>query len=306
LVAEDDSTPNPPSLEVATKTAATPRLLLPSGQLRLLSLLLGLERLLVELELLALEDVSVAASRLSRSRRDGGQQSGVGDQLLLELGVELAVLLARSDNLRPLLLLRGVRVHGSRLLELHVVVGLVELLVLGGVNLHYAALDQRLGSDQLVVGRIVDDVQNTDLAGHALAGPRKVALVQAESSELLVSTASADGVDAGLLSQLSVGGGAAQLELALLLVDDALSSRQPALESSRTRNSHLLLDLVIKLVDTDSQTIGDRVMAHQLYPSSSRVFGLPSEHDSNKTSEISTNGKVAFHVTRSELLSVRS
>merc|ERR1712037_934287 len=52
-------------------------------------------------------------------------------------------------------------------------------------------LDDGLGAHQLIVARVVDDVDDPGLAGDGLAAPREVALVEAEGAELLVAAAHA-------------------------------------------------------------------------------------------------------------------
>ena len=198
----------------------------------LLALLLGLKRLLVEFKFLALEDISIAASGLSRAGGYSGEQSGVSDKLLLELGVQFSVLLSLLDHLSSVLLLGDFGVDSAALLELDIVSGLVPFLELCCVDFDNASLHQGLCSHQLVVGGIVDNVQDTNLAGHAFAAPGKVALVQSEGAQLLISTSSADGVDTRSFCQLGVGGGATELELALLLVDGALATSQSTLEAA--------------------------------------------------------------------------
>ena len=47
-----------------------------------------------------------------------------------------------------------------------------------GINDHDGVLDEGLGSDQLVVGGIVHDVDDTGLTGNSLAWPGEVTLNQ--------------------------------------------------------------------------------------------------------------------------------
>ena len=98
----------------------------------------------------------------------------------------------------------------------------------GSVNHHNGVLYEGLGSDQLVVGGVVDDVDDPGLASGRLRGPCKVASVQPECPVLLVATPGPEGVDA-LGSELGHRRGAGQLELPLLPQRTSLASGCPAL-----------------------------------------------------------------------------
>jgi hypothetical protein len=160
---------------------------------------------LVESKLLALEDVSVAATRLARAAGNDGVQT-TGLELLLNNGVDLAVGgealgllllngLALLDLLLDLALLGGLGLLASTADGL-AVVGLVPLSEGGGVNLDDGAAGQGVGADELVVGRVVGDGNDTGLAGAALGGPGEVAGVEAQGAVLVVAATGADGVDA--------------------------------------------------------------------------------------------------------------
>ena len=123
-------------------------------------LLAGLELLEVEVELLALKDVAVSAARLAGARSDHGEET-TSAELLGEVGVNLGVLLALGKDALDvvrLLDLLGLGGGGSRGLGADNglgVVGLVPLTEGGGVNLNDARLDEGLGTEKLVVGRVV-------------------------------------------------------------------------------------------------------------------------------------------------------
>lgn len=73
--------------------------------------------------------------------------------------------------------------------------GLKPLAVGGSINLDDGALDEGLCADELVVGRVVDNVHNAGLLGNRLGSPDKVASVKTHGAVLDVSTADTDSVD---------------------------------------------------------------------------------------------------------------
>ena len=175
---------------------------------------------LVEGKLLTLKDVTVAAAGLAGTAGDNGVQT-TG----LELALNGRIDLAAGSEASSLLLLDRVALLGrllnSALLQLPpaakglAVVGLVPLTERSGIDLDDSGLGQGVGADQLVVGRVVGDTDDTGLAGAALRGPGKVARVQAQGTVLVVTAAGADGVNA-LGTDTGVGRLAAALENALL------------------------------------------------------------------------------------------
>lgn len=182
------------------------------------------ELALVESELLTLQDVTVAATGLAGSAGDNSEQS-TGLELLLNGALDLAAggvsgSLLLLDGVGLLDLLLGLALLGSLGLlassaEGLAVVGLVPLSEGGGIDLDDGALGQGVGSDQLVVGGVVGDADDTGLAGAALGAPGEVARVETEGTVLVVTTTSADGVDA-LGANTGVGTLATSLESALL------------------------------------------------------------------------------------------
>lgn len=88
---------------------------------------------------------------------------------------------------------------------------LVPLTEWGGVDLDDGGLGEGVGSDQLVVRRVVGDNDHADLAGDALAAPGEVAGVDTQGAELAVAATGADEVDA-LGTDTCVGGLATLLE----------------------------------------------------------------------------------------------
>jgi hypothetical protein len=169
----------------------------------------------VEAELLALEDIPIAATALARPRRDDGVQPA-GLELPLEGSLHLASSLALSVLLLDALALLGVLGGLGALLlpsaaDSGAVVGLVPGAEGGGVDLDDGGLGQGVCADELVVGGVVDDADDARLAADALAAPREAAGVEAEGAELAVAAAGADEVDA-LGADARVGGLAALLE----------------------------------------------------------------------------------------------
>ena len=74
----------------------------------------------------------------------------------------------------------------------HVVVGLVPETERCRVDHHDGVLNQNLGSHQLVVAGVVDDVDDLSLFGRSFRAPGKVTVVQLERSFLGVATASSN------------------------------------------------------------------------------------------------------------------
>ena len=179
-----------------------------------------MELTLVESKLLALQDVTVAATGLTRSAGDDGVQT-TGLELLLNgvldtagSGVTGGLLLLDSLALLHLLgvLALGLLASAANALA---VVGLVPLTEGGGIDLDDGAAGQGVGSDKLVVGRVVGDGDDTGLAGAALGGPGEVAGVETQGTVLVVTATGADGVNT-LGANTGVGTLATGFESALL------------------------------------------------------------------------------------------
>ena len=88
--------------------------------------------------------------------------------------------------------------------------------------------DQSLGSNQLIVSGVVDDVNDPGLPGYSLTWPGEVALVEPQSSVLLVAAPDSQSVDP-LGSHLGHGSRTGQLELPLLTDGSPLASGGAAL-----------------------------------------------------------------------------
>jgi hypothetical protein len=108
------------------------------------------------------------------------------------------------------------------------VVRLIPLAERGSIDLDDGVLDQGTGTDQLVVGGVVDNSNDTGLAGDGLGTPGEVTGIQTHGTELAVASTGADLVDA-LSTELGVGSLTTQLELSLLAILGALGSGSGAL-----------------------------------------------------------------------------
>lgn len=183
-----------------------------------------MQLLLVESELLALQDITVTATGLTRSAGDNSIQatslelllngrldlalSGESGSLLLLNGLALLYLL----NILALLGGLGLLASSANTLA---VMGLVPLSERGGIDLDDGAAGQGVGSNKLVIRRVVGDTDDTGLASAAFGGPGEIAGVETESTILMVTTAGTDGVDA-LGANTGVGTLATGFESALL------------------------------------------------------------------------------------------
>jgi hypothetical protein len=178
------------------------------------------ELALVESKLLALQDVTVAATGLTRSAGDDGVQA-----TSLELLLNGVLNTAGGGETGGLLLLNSLALlHFLSVLALSLlasaanalaVVRLVPLTEGGGIDLDDGAAGQGVGSDQLVVGRVVCDGDDTGLAGAALGAPGEVARVETQGTVLVVTAAGADSVNT-LGANTGVGTLATGFESALL------------------------------------------------------------------------------------------
>lgn len=173
------------------------------------------DRTLVESQLVTLQDVAVNTAGLAGARRNDGEQT-TGLELTLDGALDLALsgeagglLLGNGLALLLLLGLSGLLLASAA--DTLAVVGLVPLTEGSGVDLDNGGLGQGVGADQLVVGRVVRDTDDTGLAGNTLGAPREVTGLETESTVLLVTTTGADQVDA-LGANTGVGGLAALLE----------------------------------------------------------------------------------------------
>merc|ERR1719329_937491 len=198
-------------------------LLLPDSRL---CLLLPLELLLVEHKLITLEDVTIGAAALSRAGADGGEETTtcelVGDhwvELLSGVAGGLLALDMVADLLDGFLLAVVLDLLG----QVHTILLQVPLPERLTVDLDNGILQQGLGSDQLVAGSIVDDIEDTNLFGAVLGAPCIVTALQPQSTILHVATTSSHNANS-LCSELGHGRRSSHLELPLLLVDVAATA----------------------------------------------------------------------------------
>ena len=89
--------------------------------------------------------------------------------------------------------------------------GLVPLPEGSGIDLNNGGAGQGVGTDELVVGGVVDDTDDTGLLGDALGTPGEVTGIETEGAELAVAATGADEVDT-LGANTGVGRLAALLE----------------------------------------------------------------------------------------------
>jgi len=181
------------------------------------STLLLVELLEVELEFLALENVAVSTSALAGTRSKTNEETS-GLELVGNQGVDDAVQGVLGALVLDMAGDLGDSLVNLLLAELHSVVGVVPLTERSSVNLDDGSLDKGLGAHQLVVGSVVNNIQNTRLAGDGLSTPGVISVVETESALLDGSSTAADFVDA-LNSKTSVGSLTSHLELSLLAPD---------------------------------------------------------------------------------------
>ena len=104
------------------------------------------------------------------------------------------------------------------------------------INDNDDALDESLGTNQLVIGSIVGNIEDTNLAGGNLRSPRKVTRFELEGTELFVSSSATNLVNAGL-ANLGHGRRTAQFKLALLAKLGTTASCLTALVATFTTNT---------------------------------------------------------------------
>mmetsp|Transcript_82308 Transcript_82308/g.114260 ORF Transcript_82308/g.114260 Transcript_82308/m.114260 type:complete len:214 (+) Transcript_82308:55-696(+) len=198
---------------------------------------------LVKVQFGSFQDVTIAASRLSGSTGDLGKETS-GSKLLIQGCLQCSIrlsLLELGHDLRRL----ARHVHNfldgltTSLLDtnLDTVMGLIPRFEGMSINKDNGSLDQGLGTDQFVVGGIVGDIEDSNLASTNFGPPRKVATVQSQGPEFLVATAASNLMDPSL-TNLGHGGRSTHFKLSLLAVFGPTASRLTTLVTSFTRNTH--------------------------------------------------------------------
>jgi hypothetical protein len=125
----------------------------------------------------------------------------------------------------------------SFLSQLHVVVLQIPLLERSGIDSDDTVLHQGFGSNQLVVGGIVNNIDNFGFFGDSLRCPVKVTFVKSQGSIFVVATSDTD-FSNSLVTQFGVGRDTSEFELSLLLMDGHASTSGSSFMSRITRNSH--------------------------------------------------------------------
>ena len=158
---------------------------------------------------------------------------GIDDSVLLPFG-EFLLHLSGSGSLLGGLLSLSTNVNA--------IVVVVPLGEGRSVDLHNAVLHKSLGSNQLVVGGVVHNVQNSSFAGNLLGGPVEVSFFESEGSELVVSSSDSNSSDSsGIRNKLGVGDWSSLLESSLFLVDWHAATGESSLVSGVSVDTHCYL-----------------------------------------------------------------
>jgi len=151
--------------------------------------------------------------------------------LLLDLSV-FAVLLDVGDSVPRFLGFSSgfIAFFDLLLVQLDVVmlkIPLTEWICIDGDN---AVLHDGLSSDELIVGGVVDNIQNSSLSSDGLRSPGEITLVVSQSTIFEVASSAAHWSNS-FGSNLGVGWLTAHFELSLLLMDGHSASSGPSLMS---------------------------------------------------------------------------
>ena len=104
--------------------------------------------------------------------------------------------------------------------DINTVVSKVPLTEGLGINLDNRILHKGVGTDQLVVGGIVHNSDNSNLLGDGFRSPAEVSVVQTKSTVLDVSTTATNRVDLLVGKKPGHGWRTSQLKLSLLADGD--------------------------------------------------------------------------------------
>lgn len=66
------------------------------------------------------------------------------------------------------------------------------MLEWGSINLDNCIFGQSISSHKLVIGGIIDNIENTGLFSGLFGGPNKVSSIETKSSVLIVTTSASD------------------------------------------------------------------------------------------------------------------
>ena len=121
--------------------------------------------------------------------------------------------------------------------EFNTVVLKVPLSKKSSINLNDTTLDQSVGSDEFVVGGVVDDTDDLGLSGDLFRSPGEVSGVESEGLEFVVSSSNSVSSD-GLFTDLGESGRTTRFVLLLLLVDGHTTTGKSSLVSRVSGDTH--------------------------------------------------------------------
>ena len=207
----------------------------------LISSSLLLDFLKVELKLFAFKDVAIAASRLTGAGRNAREQLS-GSELVDQLLVSAQRFLALVDLLLVFLAMLDlgaglIGLLNLLLVQLNVIVLEIPLTERSGIDLDNGVLDEGLGTDQLIVRRVVKNVNYAGFVTLRFGAPREVSVVELECTVLHVLATASDKDDA-LLTDFGAARHSSHFELSLLLVDRHPASSRSPLLSGVPRDTH--------------------------------------------------------------------
>jgi len=199
---------------------------------------------LVERKLRTLQDVAIRTTALTRARRDDRQETTRRELLVDRLG-DFVLVVAVT------------KLHRHRLGSLCFDVFALNFLAILNLDANLLAvvlsvpraerrrvddddgtLHERVRTHKLVVGRIVDDVQNTSLASAVLRAPRKVTGVQAQRAVLDVAPTASHLSHSNVGRELRVRRLTAELVFSLLSPRLLLATGGPALVQAVSRDTY--------------------------------------------------------------------
>lgn len=143
----------------------------------------------IEFEFSSFKDVTITSTRLTGSGRNTSQQSSLVEESLDLFVNERVSGLSLSINLSGGL--------GEFLTFLNLTkfdtISSGEILSEGsGINFDDGILDEGLGLDKFVVGRVVDGIQNLSLSGDLFRSPGKVTMIESQGSLFGISTSNSN------------------------------------------------------------------------------------------------------------------